>query len=125
MEAMLDLGYDDIAKICLTHTFPAKQIDKSQFNWSYEWLEWAQTELDKIEYDDYDRLIQLCDQLSDDIKYMSLESRSLAIAKRYGMSEEQRQILCNNSTLLKDYFENKFDIKIYELLGIEEKNAKI
>ena len=63
---MKKLGYDEVAKICLTHSFNSQTVDEyfGKFDVSEEELRLIQTELAKVEYDDYDRLIQLCDSLA-------------------------------------------------------------
>ena len=63
---MTSLGYDECARICLTHSFPYKDIHSynGQKDCTAEETEFIKSFLDNIEYDDYDRLIQLCDALA-------------------------------------------------------------
>ena len=63
---MKQSGYDEVAKICLTHSFNNHTIDDyiGKFDVSDEELRLIKTELDKAVYDEYDRLIQLCDSLA-------------------------------------------------------------
>lgn len=60
---MKSLGYDEVAKICLTHSFNNHTIDEyiGKFDVTDEELIIIKTELAKTIYDEYDRLIQLCD----------------------------------------------------------------
>ena len=63
---MMRLGYDEVAKICLTHSFNNHTVDEyiGKLDVSGEEMEMIKTELARTVYDDYDRLIQLCDSLA-------------------------------------------------------------
>ena len=56
---MKSLGYDEVAKICLTHSFNNHTIDEyiGKFDVTDEELTIIKTELAKTIYDEYDRLI--------------------------------------------------------------------
>ena len=58
---MKRLGFDDVARVCLTHTFPDKDFKYTEY--SYPEMRKTKKLLAQIDYDDYDRLIQLCDLL--------------------------------------------------------------
>lgn len=71
-------------------------------------------------YDDYDRLVQLCDSLALPFGFCLLEKRFVDVALRYGtppvMAERWRRIL-----EIRDMFEKKINGSIYDLLpGVEE-----
>ena len=71
-------------------------------------------------YDDYDRLVQLCDSLALPSGFCLLEKRFVDVALRYGtppvMAERWRRIL-----EIRDMFEEKINGSIYDLLpGVEE-----
>ena len=71
-------------------------------------------------YDDYDRLVQLCDSLALPSGFCLLEKRFVDVALRYGtppvMAERWRRTL-----EIRDMFEEKINGSIYELLpGVEE-----
>ena len=59
---MMSLGYDEVAKICLTHSFNNSTVKEyiGKFDVSDEELELIETALAKVNMDDYDKLIQLC-----------------------------------------------------------------
>ena len=63
---MLELGYDEAAKICLTHSFCVPDIHTyiGNFDITEEEQEELVTALKNCVYDDYDYLIQLCDSLA-------------------------------------------------------------
>ncbi|WP_084284772.1 HD domain-containing protein [Clostridium lundense] len=62
------LNYDLLAKICITHTCPSKSINDIEEivnkSCSYEDYKFVEDFFNKVEYDDYDKLIQLCDALA-------------------------------------------------------------
>ncbi|MFI3242095.1 MAG: HD domain-containing protein [Alphaproteobacteria bacterium] len=117
-EYFLDKGYDDVARICLTHSFIKNPINKRSHNFNKDWLDWANNLLKDIEYNDYDRLIQLCDLFGEALELVTLDKRFGGIAKRYGLSEEQKQLLMQDALLLKEYFDNKCGCDVYSLLGL-------
>lgn len=65
-EYLNNLGYPEIAKICLTHSFVIQDINtyvgkmdiSDAERMKYQYI------LSRKQYDDYDRLIQLCDSIS-------------------------------------------------------------
>ncbi len=63
--AMLSFGYPDVAKICLTHTFQNENFNEKTLGYPSDWMIEAKKILSVLAYDDYDRLIQFCDKLSD------------------------------------------------------------
>ncbi len=100
---MSSLNYDEVARICLTHSFNTHYIDdyignidvsKSEFNEFKEKLE-------TIKFDDYDRLIQLCDSLCG-TEIMNMKDRMDDVKKRYGNYPENKRVA---SLELKSYFE--------------------
>ena len=62
---MISLGYDDSARICLTHSFPYKNIGayNGQNDCSEEETEYIKNYIDMLEYNDYDKLIQRMNEL--------------------------------------------------------------
>ena len=66
-------------------------------------------------YDDYDRLVQLCDALALPTGFCLLEKRFVDVAIRYGTPpvtvERWKKIL-----EIKDLFETRINRSIYELL---------
>ena len=63
---LMSLGYEQAARICLTHPYPIKNAEAAADMWdgSDEEFRFIQAYLEQIEYDRYDRLIQLCDSLA-------------------------------------------------------------
>jgi len=118
-EEMLKMGYDDVAKICLTHSFPNKNFDDKDYS-SYlpEWLDWSHKKLKSVEYDDYDRLIQLCDMFFEGLNKVSFEKRFLGIRNRYNLKPEQTANMEKFALLNKEYFSDLCKEDVYKLLNI-------
>ncbi len=118
-EEMMQKGYTDVARICLTHSFPDKDFDDNDYS-SYrpEWLSWAHQKLTDVVYDDYDRLIQFCDMHFEGLKIVGIEERIRGISSRYGLKMEQLKNLRANAIRLKSYFSDKCGGDIYSLLNI-------
>jgi hypothetical protein len=82
-------GYDGAARICLTHSYPLKNVASGSAAWdgTPEEYEFTQAYLDGIEYNLYDRLIQLCDGVTMASGYCLIEKRMVDVALRYGVNE--------------------------------------
>lgn len=119
-DLMLEEGYPAVARICLTHSFSDKDFNDSDSPYPQQWKDWARNLLRDIEYDDYDRLIQLCDKFQDDVKLLTLEERAASIARRYNLSTQEQEVLLKTSYVLKNYFDKLCGQDIYEILEIRE-----
>lgn len=109
---MKSLGYDDVARICLTHSFNNHTVDEyiGKFDVSDDELSFIKTELDKIMYDDYDMLIQLCDSLAGTEGVLDIQQRMDDVKKRYGFYPKNKW---NTNIRLMNYFEKKANKNIY------------
>lgn len=111
--------YSVSARICLTHSFPYKNIGtyNGQNDCSEEETEFIQNYIDSLEYNDYDRLIQLCDAISFPDGPTYIEKRLVDVVMRRGF---------NDLTIpkwkafleLKKYFDEKTGMDIYTLLDV-------
>lgn len=116
---MNSLGYDICARICLTHSFPYNDIRSynGQNDCSAEETEFIKRFLDNTEYDDYDRLIQLCDALALPDGATYIEKRLVDVVMRRGFND--LTITKWKAFLdLKDYFDKKTGTDIYKLIGV-------
>ncbi len=115
---MMSLGYDEVAKICLTHSFPNRTIDEyvGKFDTSDEELELIRTSLAKVVPDEYDSLIQLCDSLAGSEGVMDIEARMEDVRRRYGSYSQAKW---DANMALKAYFEAKTGRDIYEVVDKE------
>lgn len=109
---MMSLGYDEAAKICLTHSFNNKTTAEyiGKFDTSEEELKMVEDALAAAVYDDYDRLIQLCDALAGAEGVLNIEERMGDVKRRYGSFPEAKW---NSNLALKKYFEEKTGQDIY------------
>lgn len=82
-------GFDDAARICLTHSHAVKDINAVASRWDCTPAEYAfvRDYLAAVEYNDYDRLIQLCDALALPSGPCLMEKRLVDIALRYGLND--------------------------------------
>jgi len=119
---MAELGFTDAARICLTHSYPLQDIEAGSGNWdgSSEELAFVETYLNGLEYDDYDRLLQLCDALAWPSGFAMIEKRLVDVALRLGINtmtvEKWRAFL-----ELQRYFEKIIGRSIYSVLpGVVE-----
>lgn len=112
---MLEKGYDEAAKICLTHSFPTKDISTYIGNIDIAEKEYEELEeaLDGVQYDDYDRLIQLCDSVGGAEGVMKIEDRMNDVKRRYGSYPQDKW---DKNIEIKTFFEEKIGKEIYDVL---------
>lgn len=111
---MKKLGYDEVAKICLTHSFNNHTVDEyiGKFDVTERELALIKSELEKITYDEYDMLIQLCDSLAGADGVLNIEERMGDVKKRYGSYPQNKW---DSNIRLMHYFENKMGKNIYQV----------
>lgn len=114
-------GWDEVARVCLTHSFPVKDIeaDIGKKDISQEQYDFIKDYLERLEYDDYDKLIILCDALGDAKGFCILEKRFIDTTRRYGIYPFSVD-RWNKTYEYKEYFEIMAGQSVYKLLpGIE------
>jgi len=115
-------GWCEVARICLTHSYPTKDIDAEigKFDISKKQYDFIKEYLQRTEYDDFDRLIILCDALATANGFCILEKRFVDTTMRYGafpFTVDRWQ----KTYEFKQYFESLAEKSIYRLLpGIEQ-----
>lgn len=112
-----ELGFEDAARICITHIFTVQDINAANGKWdcSEDEIQFIQHYLASLQYDDYDRLIQLCDALALPAGFCLIEKRLVDVAIRRGI---------NSTTIdkwkatfqVKTDFEARIGKSIYSLL---------
>lgn len=82
-------GFPDAARICLTHSFPVKNVMAGSSEWdcAEEEIHLVKSFLERITYNDYDHLIQLCDSLALTTGLTLIEKRLLDVVLRHGFNE--------------------------------------
>lgn len=113
------MGYDDSARVCLTHSFLSYPIDADNYSYNPQLLATTNELLRGYIYDDYDRLIQLCDWLNKGGRYYTLEHRAQDIIKSYPVNAAKVLKNYEGAKSLKAYFDYKVNRDIYKFLGIK------
>ncbi len=115
-------GWEDAAKICITHAFMIQDIKTSIGQWdvSEEDYNFMKAFIASAQYDDYDRLVQLCDNLALATGFCLLEKRFVDVACRYGINEYTVD-RWNAVIGIKKYFEGLIGCSVYDVLpGVKE-----
>ena len=115
---MMSLGYDEAAKICLTHSFHAGTLEGyiGEFDTTPEELKMVKDALGAAAMDEYDRLIQLCDAIAGPEGVLDMEERMADVKARYGSYTQDKW---EHNIGLKKYFEEKMGKDIYLAVGKE------
>lgn len=112
---MRKLGYDEVARICLTHSFCNQSMRDYIGNRDITTEEQKELEmaLSELKYDDYDFLIQLCDSLAGAEGITTMEDRMNDVKRRYGSYPQEKW---DRNLELKRYFERKAGQDIYTIV---------
>lgn len=115
-------GWDEVARICLTHSYPIQDIDADigKMDITDEQYRFMKTALNALTYDDYDKLIILCDAIADANGFCILEKRLMDTTRRYGIYPFSLD-RWNKTFEYKSYFEQKIGTSLYRLLPDIEK----
>lgn len=122
---LAQMGNEAEARICLTHTFQYQNVDGIYDTWdcNEEEKSFVSEYLNSIVYDDYDKLIQLCDALSLTDDYCYAEKKMVNSVLKFGFKDttldKWKAILD-----LKSYFDKKTNGDIYQLFDIARKKQK-
>ena len=84
---LTEMGEPEAARICLTHSFPLQDADTfvGKYDCTSEQKEFLAGFLKSCDYDDYARLIQLCDAVSLPGGACIMEKRLVDVALRHGL----------------------------------------
>lgn len=116
------MGWDDVARISMTHSFAnnTPNINPSMMDLTKEEYEFAKTYLAGIEYDDYDKLMHLCDNIALHSGYVLMEKRMVDISMRHGVHDGTVK-RWEELFKIKEYFEKKMGKSVYSVLpGVVE-----
>jgi len=113
----IEKGYDLLGKICITHSFQTRKIKEAFGKWDCSEGEYnfVESYLNSVVYNDYDRLIQLCDALALPSGFVLMEKRMVDVALRHGLHE---YIVPKWRTTfeIKQHFEKLMGKSIYSVL---------
>lgn len=123
---MMSIKQEEIARICLTHSFPIKDVNTffGKYDCSSEQKEFLAAFLENSEYDNYDILIQLCDAISLPNGACIMEKRLVDVALRHGLPDftiDKWKAFMNT----KKYFDELCGCNIYTLLPNVLENSSV
>ena len=123
---MMEIGQEEIARICLTHSFPLKNVNSffGKYDCSPEQKVFLEEFLERAEYDKYDILIQLCDAISLPNGACIIEKRFVDVALRHGLPDftiEKWKAFMN----AKKYFDGLCGCSIYTFLPNVLENSSV
>ena len=116
---MLELGYDEAARTCLTHSFHEGKLEDyiGNFDITKQETEELRQALGEIVFDDYDKLIQLCDSIATAEGVVDMEERMNDVKRRNGSYPQSKW---DKNMELRAYFERKTGIGLYELVKMSD-----
>lgn len=117
---MSAFGFKDAARVCLTHSFPIRFPSENLLPNPDVLVNEALKLIKGFgEYDDYDRLIQLCDWLNDCGTDCSVEYRAVSIIRRYPEIPAEKTLVLADAVLeLKKRFDGLCGKDVYAICGI-------
>lgn len=117
---LLAEGYEEAARICLTHSFPVQDVRSVTGVWdsAEEDIAFLREYLPSIAYTDYDRLIQIADVLGDASGIVVLEKRLVDIIRRYGLDAENVPSRWAALFSIKEDFERRMGVTVEEVLEL-------
>lgn len=122
----MERGWEKAAQICISHAFMIQDIRTSIgiFDVSEDDYLFMESFVADAIYDDYDRLVQLCDALALPTGFCLLEKRFVDVTIRYGFHpatiDRWKKVL-----EIKALFEEQISCSIYNLLpGVAENSIR-
>ena len=117
-DEMMKLGYDEVARTCLTHSFFDNNFNPKESSYDSQSIIRAQKIISDMALDDYDYLIQISDLLVTGSKITDIETRLEYIAEKYHVAEKIMKHKYESAKQLKEYFDKKTGQNIYDLVGV-------
>ena len=113
---MTALGQPEVARICLTHSFQIQRMDAyiGRRDIPPQALNELEQALKAAVYDDYDRLIQLCDSIAGTDGPVDMAARMEDVRRRYGSYPQDKW---DRNFELKGYFEHWAGAGLYQIVG--------
>lgn len=110
-------GWEEAARICMTHSFMIQDVDseiggKDVSENDYTFMK---KYIENVTYNDYDRLLQLCDSLALAKGFCILEKRLIDVHRRYGVNDYAVP-RWNALFAIKENFEKRMGCSIYDVL---------
>lgn len=88
-QLLMDKGWEDVARVCLTHSFPLAELEAfaGPMDCTPEETAFIAAYLRDSTYNDYDRLIQLCDGICLPDRVTLMDTRLIDVAMRHGVTD--------------------------------------
>lgn len=132
---MIDEGYPQAARICLTHSFPTFNIKESVGEWdcSDEEYSFVENYIARIQITKMDKLIQLCDAIALPSGITMIERRLMDVTLRYGVDsntlkrwksflliqkEFEDEINASLNSIFPDFYDSVISQKIEDVYQI-------
>jgi len=115
-ELLKSKGYDGIACVCMSHSFPCQDIGElfGVNDCSPEETDFIMSFLSNAAYSEYDKLIQLCDAMCAAEGVCLIEVRLMDVIRRYGTDGLTLNKI-DSKFELKAHFDNLCGMNIYDL----------
>ncbi len=107
-------GWDEVAKVCMTHSYPLLEKEFTG-NEASEEEKAIRAYIAQCRCGEYDWLIQLCDSLAVDYGFCILEKRFVDVARRYGIWENSVD-RWERIFEIKEMFEGRMGCSVYDVL---------
>jgi hypothetical protein len=119
-ELMMAQGYEKVARVCLSHSFPVKNLAfyNGCNDCSAGETALIETLLEGTDYDDEIRLVQLCDAISLPGSVTLVERRLVDVGLRHGVSPDS-PLKWRAFLELKAYFDRRCQTNVYRLFARE------
>lgn len=116
-----DEGYEEAAKVCLTHSFPVQDIETVTGLWdcSEEDYIFLKEYISSCQYDYYDKLIQFCDNIATADGITAIEVRLIDIVMRYGFDNKNTINRWEKCFGLKKEIESLMGKTVEDVLGLK------
>lgn len=113
---MMDEGYSQAARICLTHSFPTFNVRESVGEWdcSDEEYSFVEKYIERIQITKLDKLIQLCDAIALPGGITMIERRLMDVTLRYGVDSNTLK-RWRAFLLIQKEFEEEIDASLNSL----------
>jgi len=108
-------GFPDAAPICITHNFIDPDIKAEDYpTYDQKSFAFARNFLQKVRYNDYDRLIQLADLFSRGKEILSIRQRLDKNKQFYHIKNLSYE---DKAFALRDYFNQKYNIDVEQIVA--------
>ena len=119
-DEMMYLGFDEVARTCLSHSFFDEQITPENYcSYDADCILRAAKIIAKNPFDDYDRLIQISDLSVAGWSATDIDKRLDFIAQKYHISAEIISYKRKQAHKLKSYFDKLCGEDVYHILGLK------